>query len=257
MSEEIKMILKSKELEIPNIKTEKEFEKEFKLNEVDILNMIIHKDEDFNEKEFIFRNIKKEESYNYDEKKEIEVFNGVIEGELEYKDMFFDFSYYLESDNPNMREAELVENSEEFNINMEKTINNIENIKKMKELNIPNIKTEEDLSKFLKIDDLNLLERLNFEEEDKIVLPNNLKIKNRNIEKTMFNAPFENETKYEDYSITIKHNELEFEFKYRKNKSGYIENKSFNMLKEKSIKNIEEINEQKIKDKKRNRKINR
>ena len=128
MSEEIKMILKSKELGIPNIKTEKEFEKEFKLNEVDILNMIIHKDEDFNEKEFIFRNIKKEELYNYDEKKEIEVFNGVIEGELEYKDMFFDFCYYLESDNPNMREAELVENSEEFNINMEKTINNIENV---------------------------------------------------------------------------------------------------------------------------------
>lgn len=127
----------------------------------------------------------------------------------------------------------------------------------MKELNIPNIKTEEDLSKFLKIDNLNLLERLNFEEEDKIVLPNSLKIKSRNIEKTMFNTPFENETKHEDYSITIKHNELEFEFKYRKNKSGYIENKSFNMLKEKSIKNIEEINEQKIKNKKRNRKINR
>lgn len=240
MSNDIINILKMKELELPNIKTESEFKDFFDVSGFDCLNSIIFEKNNSRQGDFIFKNIENDYDSNYDEEKETESINITIKGQLEYKDMFFDFSYYLESDTPRLEYAELVEDGAEFKINIEKTIKNIENVKKMKELNIPNIRTEEELSDLLGINNLNLLERLNTEHER--TLPNGLEIKDSKVEQVMFEVPYEDSLHYNDHSIIIKSNELEFEFKYRKTGQGYIDSHSFNMLKEESINNKEESN---------------
>ena len=240
-SNKITNLLKMKELGIPNISDEEKFLKHFNLNDSDnILDRVIYDRNTFKQGEFVFKNVSSESDSDYDPKTETDSFTVTINGELEYKDMFFDFSYYLESDSPRLEYAELAEDGYEFSMNIEKTIKNIENIKRMKELDIPNIRTEEELCEFLGVDNINILENLNKENLSERALPHGLKIKSSEFEKTMFEDPYQDELMHTNHNIVIKSGELEFEFKYQKFAKGYVESHSFNMLKENSIENVEE-----------------